>query len=334
MSNHDELDIRGALQEQAPFDAERAGAVRKEARTQFSNVMRLLTRQLHVTLTLTTMASAFSLSFIMTTNDERQRMLALCYLLIASITGCVAGLAFWVKNTKLSILTDLRETVLAIRGNSDGAWLQGGYATEYTRKRWHFILFILLPLTLLASFGGTGLAHAWAQFDGVLHIDAVISPEGSVAYEAEVGYINLGCHPLFEVPFDSGTPPEQNQFFDLEGHPLTASVTKHDAHFFYSVPLPKPAPHGDWLWYRHKGLREFAAADAGGTRTLDYGAAVSGRKSFYQFSFTLPPNAELIAPQPDQKTTLDDGRLKITYEREKGQTGQTLPFLLKLRFKN
>lgn len=329
MDDNDDLDLKNALRHDDQFDSAQAASLRQSARERYSKSMRYITRYLNVTVVVTTMFVAFCLAFLVVNNNERLRTLAICYLVIAMLTGVLVKLWYWTVNTKIAILREIKETfLLSAAGGLQVGPQQDENPVPRPVKRW---VLVYIFVSVVSALAGVYAGYRLAEPTGSLRTTSTVQADGTCTSVVETAFINERDVPLTEMTFNSQITSEERRFSDEEGRSLPVSIEQRNNTNFYTIKFIKPVMPGQWLWLRDENTYVSKGAADGDVRVLEWTNGVPGTKVVYTYTFILPPKTEVVSPVPDYAETTADGCPKVTYRNTRFGSSRPFPFVLKYR---
>jgi hypothetical protein len=177
-------------------------------------------------------------------------------LLVAYESTVLIKLWFWVANSKLSVLKEIKQMRLDLAALTSPSALApdredlaeaSPFQRTFTRKtRWLYIIALIAavflingPLFTLVSRD----AHALTS-DGFVTVEA----DGTASLVTEMSYVHWGPMPMHTLTFHSGSPASV-RWMDEAGRELPSQTSETEHGYRHDARLQRPVMPGDELYY-------------------------------------------------------------------------------------
>ncbi len=300
--SHDPLSE--ALRQNGSFDSEKAAAVRQQAVAGFSARMRKAERLAWIYLIALTALSVFAVLRLLQQPDPRGLVLYGILLVIALESLTVVKLWYWVINTKLSVLKELKQFRLdlpaaAASGGAADVSLLGPAPTirscsRTERASWWVALALAGGLVGILT-GPPARPRPPLASQGFVRLAA----DGSGTVVTRIQYVYLDVTPLTSFTFTFGSPPAKVRWIDSRGRELSATASQEGGQTHYLVRLVEPVMPGEQLTYTQIIESPSLATKGGDLWTYRQDWQYGYWENDYAETVLLPAGAEDVSADPE-----------------------------------
>jgi hypothetical protein len=302
MSEADEQ-LKRALTENGQFDREKAETMKREVVAGFGAKLRKAERMMWVYLLVCVCVAIAAMRAFGRSATTKEMVLFAVVFLVAFESTVLVKLAYWVMNTKISLLKEIKLLCLANAADIAPAEeysskaLRGGLSRR-ERVAWTAALVLgalILPNAILPAIGAykaTLLCDAHVTLDRDGH--------GTVVTKMELW--NQSRMPMMSLSFDA--PADSDiRWLDEQGREMPATVVSNGDRNQYTVELPKPVMPGQWLTYtRILESTSLAEQRDDGVWVYRFDESYGSDENDFVVNVLLPEGADSVSLQTEGAT--------------------------------
>jgi len=293
------------LRQNGSFDPEKAAAVRQQAVAGFAARMRKSERLAWKYLIVLTALSVFAVARLLQQPDPRWLVLYGILLVIALEGVTVIKLWYWIVNTKLSVLKELKQLRLelpaaAASGRAADEGLLGPTPTIQSCSRTERALWwvaIVIVGGLVGVFAGPPAPpRPPLRSQGFVTLAA----DGSGTVVTRIEYVYHDVTPLTSFTFTCGSPPGAKiRWIDSRGRELPATVSQEGGQARFVVRLVEPVMPGERLAYTQILESPSLVTRDGDLWTYRQDWQYGYWENDYAETVILPAGAEAVSADPE-----------------------------------
>lgn len=319
-------DLSKVLAENGSFDAARAANLKQQTLKSFDSAMKRVLGTYYVYLLVWVVVGLFAYHMMRARMDTKSLIIYGILLLVAYESTVLMKLWFWIANSKLSILKELKGMRLETPGSSAGAGagpdsedltVVSPFQKSFSPKlRWGWTLlfvvavfFINGPLYTIANRDAKAL-----QSKGYVTLES----DGTASMVTEMSYNYGGVMPLEEITFRT-SDRSSIEWIDEQGRELPSVRSQTENGYLHTARLAKPVVPGERLTYMRLAPGTATQSEGVWTFTMDwtYGHSINR----FAETVKLPPHAEVLSvePEPTARSTWGDRAPIFHFEAERGR---------------
>ena len=248
MSENDN-ELKQALAENGEFDPDRAATIKKQTVADFDAKLRKVERIMWIYLSVCVCVAVSAIRAFERSSNTKELILYAIVFLVAFETTILMKLWYWVVNTKISVVKELKLLRLAQTTHRDPAEKYGTEGLRAGLSRWERIVWmailiacaLVVPNVLLPTVGAY---KAGLRCDTYVTLDV----DGGGTLITKMEFRNGSGMPMTSLTFNAPASDEI-RWLGQQGGEMPATAVSKDDRNQYTVELPKPLMPGEWLTY-------------------------------------------------------------------------------------
>ena len=322
MSEH-ENELQKALAENGTFDSEKAKAATAAAVSQFHARLKKVERIMWVYLAVCVGVIVFAWNAFEFASSTKAIVGFGILLLVAYETTILMKLCYWIANTKLTLLKEIKQWQLQTAATPSAVaaepWGMETRIRQPGLSRWERIVWIA-ALAIVACAVSTFI-HNHTVATITLGQCVALKTDGAGTSTMSVSYRIQGRGPTISFPFTMGRPEEKGaiRWLDERGRELPFDVSTENGQRHYTVRLIEPVMPGEWLRYTQITESPSSATKEGDLWTYQSDFTYGGQNNQYLVTVELPRGAKLVSadPKPVEQSTIN-GIPRVVLQADRG----------------
>ena len=312
--NESDNELKKALAENGSFDPEKAEELKNKAVGAFSARMRKVERICWVYLVVCACIGLFAYYRYQSPSTTSTKSLVGygILLLIAYESTVLIKLWYWVVNSKLSVLKEIKQLRLESPAAADPDALLGdwgvarptGALPRWERTAW--LVGLIVIVVVVVEYATPAVYRAIVGHDrqpSLTHEGYVsLAADGSGSTVTKTSWTNKGVVPVVSGPFECGSQ-STNRWIDGRGRELPVTVTTRDGRSRYTVNFIDPVMPGERHTYKRVTDDPALATQEGDLWTCRADWGFGPQDYGYTETVVLPEGAEIVSvdPEPDRQ---------------------------------
>jgi hypothetical protein len=326
MDNSDkqfEADLKQHFERQGSYDPQKGQTMVPTVTDQYRRALCKIERYLWIHLYVIVIVLEFCVYRFMGTQDTKALIAYGVLFLLAIEISVLIKLWYWVMNTKIRILRDLKLLrAEAVERNDRREILEdfGIKGLQGCSKResrlWQIGLLVLLGIIMV--FFVKYPHFQWSFAPGPETIGAeytsVLDADGREAMDFRLSVPNLNLFPMETFSYYSGACCPEQVVQDFAGHRLSATSRPAGSNLYWTIKLAEPVLPGHRLFLKSHTWNLSTAKNENGIWTY-HNTIAWGPVARYRYKLSLPVKAEVIATEPRPVSrTAENGRPVLSFE--------------------
>jgi len=294
--NKNEENLRKALSEETAFDRERARTLKEGALEMFNAKMRKIQRIAFAYLAGCVAVALFAAFQFNKSTTTKQFVLYGIIFLVAIETQVLIKLWYWVANTKISILQEIKRLRLEMPEASPKAPAKVKPAVGLSRwERLAWLLLIVLGAFAIGFFIGPSQSKPVMTSERYV----TIADDGSGSVVTKMSFGHYGLMPMTTFDFYSDGPLSGARCMDERGRQLSARVESKGTGYQHVWTLLEPIMFGEGASFKIVWDASSVTRKEGDLWVYESGQNWGFASNHYEETVFFPTEAEIVSVTPE-----------------------------------
>jgi len=257
--------------------------------------------------------AVFSLSRFEASTAVKDHVFYGVIFLLAIESSVLIKLWYWVMNTKLGVLAEIKRLRLQLPatqvGSEEPALQTGSLGWSVRGRRWA-LLVAIIAVGFFVGAAGNGSLDAGYSVDGYYTVQS----DGRADVISRMELASLGPAPASVFTFYSDSQLSDARCLDETGRELPVEVVPEGEGYRFRADLAEPRMPGEDSAFKVAYSTMGLVREEGESRVFELNWAWGLGRNAYEYTVSLPRDAEVVSvePKPRSRYTFD-GRPTLTF---------------------